>query len=170
MLEFPYDPTTYYLFHWSQKVIDFAEKKNINIIDLQGERANKKEFTNIVVKRRPYLVLFNGHGTKDSIDGHNNETLIKAGENEDLLKNKIIYALSCETAKLFLEPSNQITISLLKGHTTGDSHQRSQNSFLKNIQKLLSSESAETYLARFLVWDMRHQVCLGNREASLNDF
>lgn len=202
-----YEPTTHYLFHWNQKVIDFAKKRDIDIIDLQRERANRKEFTNIVVKRSPRLILFNGHGSGDSISGQDNEILVKIGENENLLKNKIIYALSCETAKLlgpesvskgavsylgyddvfifyysydkidrpledkraalFLEPSNQVAISLLKGHTTGDAHQRSKKSFLKNIQKLLTSESAETYLVRFLIWDMRHQVCLGNQDASL---
>jgi len=203
-----HDPTTHYLFYWNQKVIDFAKKKGVGIIDLQRRRANRKEFASVVVKRSPRLILFNGHGSKDSIGGQENEILVKAGENEDLLENKIVYALSCETAKLlgpksvvsgtasylgydevfifyysddriskplkderaglFLEPSNQIAISLLKGHTTGDAHQRSQKSFLKNIQKLLSSESAETYLVRFLVWDMRHQVCLGDTKALLS--
>jgi len=202
-----YDPTTHYLFHWSQKVIDFARKRDIEIIDLRGKRANKKELTSVILKRCPRLVLFNGHGSEDLIGGQDNEILIKSGENEDLLKDKIIYALSCETAKLlgpqsvaggtvsylgydevfifyysndkiskplkderaelFLEPSNQVAISLLKGHTTGEAHQRSKKSFLKNIQRLLTSESAKTYLIRFLVWDMRHQVCLGDPDASL---
>lgn len=202
-----YDPTTHYLFHWSQKVIDFARKRNIDIIDLRGKRANKKELTSIIAKRCPRLVLFNGHGSEDSISGQDNEILVKIGENEDLLKNKIIYALSCETGKslgpksisrgtvsylgydevfifyysndkinrplkdkraeLFLGPSNQMAISLLKGYTTGDAHQRSQKSFLKNIQQLLNSESPETYLIRFLVWDMVHQVCLGDRDVFL---
>ena len=202
-----YDATTHYLFHWSQKVIDFARRKDIDIIDLQGKRANKKELTSIIVKRCPHLIFFNGHGSEDSISGQDEEVLVKVGENEDLLRNKIIYALSCETGKLlgpesiskgtvsylgydevfifyysnnkiskplkdkraelFLGPSNQIAISLLKGHATKEAHQHSKQSFLKNIQQLLTSKSSETYLVRFLVWDMVHQVCLGDPNAQI---
>ncbi len=202
-----YEPTTHYLFYWNKKVIDFARKKKVDIIDLHRKRANKKEFTSVVVKRQPNLILFNGHGSSDSINGQDDKVLVKTGENEDLLKDKIIYALSCETAKvlgpksvsmgtisylgydevfifyyskdkvnrpledkvaeLFLEPSNQVAISLLKGHTTREANQRSKASFLKNIQQLSTTESSETYLVRFLVWDMVHQVCLGDQNAQI---
>lgn len=44
-------------------------------------------------------MLFNGHGDKKTICGHHDEPLIKLGENENLLKSKIVYALSCDSAK-----------------------------------------------------------------------
>lgn len=47
----------------------------------------------------PNLVVLNGHGDDNTVTGHNNQPLVKAGENESLLKSKIIYALSCRSAK-----------------------------------------------------------------------
>ena len=71
-------------------------------------------------------------------------------------------------AKLFLEPANVIVNSLLKGHTVQAAYEKSQQLYVKNIQKVLASNSSEGYLARYLFWDMRNQVCLGNKDASLN--
>ncbi|QQG40511.1 MAG: hypothetical protein HYV37_03000 [Candidatus Levyibacteriota bacterium] len=75
--------------------------------------------------------------------------------------------LSDERAKLFLEPANEVIHSLLKGHTVGEAYQKSQKVYLENIQKVLASNSSEGYLARYLFWDMRNQVCLGNQNSTL---
>jgi len=82
---------------------------------------------------------------------------------------KLSRPLEDKTAKLFLEPSNHIVISLLKGHTTGDAHNKSKALFRKNIEKLLikGPSSNDYYAVRFLNWDMIHQVCLGNQDATL---
>lgn len=204
-----YDDTTHYLFNWSKAVIDLARKKGLQVLDLERSRANKKEFTSIVAKKQPFFIFFNGHGRSDCIYGQDNEVLVKIGENEEILKSKIVYALSCKSAKglglesikagtvtylgydedfifvydlekvsrpledktavLFLEPSNQLVNSLLKGHTAKESHKCSKYSFAKNIQKLLTSESPPyNYLIPYLLWDMRHQVCLGDENAKLS--
>ena len=77
---------------------------------------------------------------------------------------KLPYPLSDKTAALFLEPSNQVAISLLKGHSSLEANRRAKNAFAKNIRKLLTSESKKEDSAtlRYLFWDMKHQVCLGN--------
>jgi len=191
-------------------VLKSTAKKNIQVLDLQKKRANKKELVSIIKKKQPLLCFFNGHGGPDFITGHSNEILIKFGENEKILKSKIVYALSCQsakrlglesikkgtiayigykedfvfvfdqekvfnpvkdaTAKLFLEPSNQLIISLIKGHTADFAYKKSQNLFRENIQKLLTSESSvdSSYIS-YLWWDMRHQVCLGDKNAVFND-
>lgn len=95
-----YEKTTYYLFHWNKKVIASAKAKQITVIDLSEEKANKKNLTNALTKKKPELVILNGHGSEDLITGQNDEVLIKANENEDLLKGKVVYALSCKTAKV----------------------------------------------------------------------
>lgn len=202
-----YDETTHYLFNWSQEIIELAKKKNIQVLDLAKKRANKKEFTSIVSKKRPSFIFFNGHGDAACINGHDNEVLVKVGKNEKLLKSKIIYALSCKSAKklgpqsikigattylgydddfvlvydlgkiskplsddlvaLFLRPSNQLVRSLLKGHSTEDSYKRSKDLFIRNIQGLLTSEpSPYDYTLPYLMWDVGHLVCLGNKSAS----
>ncbi len=196
-----YDDTTHYLFHWAKKIIDLANKKGIQVLDLKEERANKKEFESILSKKQPLLIFLNGHGNMDRIAGQNGNVLIKVGDNEIILKSKIVYALSCksgkvlgpasvnkgavsyigynddfifcfeegkfarplddETAKLFLEPSNYIVESLLKGHSVESAHNRSQQLYKKNIQKLLVSNASSESIP-YLFWDMNHQVCLGS--------
>jgi len=150
-----HDDTTLYLSHWSKQAIEQAESKGMRVLDLHKNRANKSEVVSMLSKQKPELVIFNGHGGDNVVGGDKNEPLIVAGENENLLKEKITYAISCksakklgpksvdsgakayigydddfiffydpnkmthplkdETAKLFLEPSNELIISLVKG-------------------------------------------------------
>lgn len=49
-----HDPITHYLFYWSTKVIKLAKEKGIQVLDLQRERANKKELTSII-KSNTYI-------------------------------------------------------------------------------------------------------------------
>ena len=76
--------------------------------------------------------------------------------------------LEDKTAELFLEPSNYIPVSLVKGHTAGDANNRSKKLFRENIERLVieGPESSDDYNAvRYLLWDMTHQVCLGDENA-----
>src|SRR3989344_3458775 len=101
--------------------------------------------------------MFNGHGSPEVVCGHNNEIIISAKDNPELLANTITYAFSCSSAsilgpktieegaicfigyeldfalgkdpdseavpskdkiaKLFLDPSNLLFSSLLKGNS-----------------------------------------------------
>jgi len=76
--------------------------------------------------------------------------------------------LEDKTAALFLEPSNYVPIALLKGHSTGEADNKSKNLFRKNIEKLITEgpSSDDYYAIRYLLWDMMHQVCLGNQAAT----
>jgi len=95
------------------------------------------------------------------------------GYNEDfvfLIENdKITKPLTDKTARYFLEASNQIVVSLLKGHTAGDSNRRSREMFRRTIQKLSTSAASreEAEMIPYLFWDFTHQVCIGDQEASL---
>lgn len=95
-----HDDTTYYLSNWSKETIKIAENHGAKVLDLQGEDANKEEFESKIKKFSPRLVMLNGHGDADSVTGHKNQMLVKAGINEELLKSKIVYALSCKSAKI----------------------------------------------------------------------
>lgn len=81
--------------------------------------------------------------------------------------NKMTNPLRDNTARLFLEPSNKLIISLIKGNSSEESCRRSQTVFKDNMKKLLSSEATpeETSMVRYLWWDMIHQVCLGDKKA-----
>jgi hypothetical protein len=75
------------------------------------------------------------------------------------------HPLTDKGAELFLEPSNRVITTLLKGHSPEEADKRAKQAFQKNIQKLSTSETPQEYslVIRFLFWDMKHQVCLKKR-------
>lgn len=204
-----YDYTTRYISSWAQKVIQYAQNKTTKVIALRNNRADKDIFRSVVKKTNPSFIFLNGHGDENVVTGDDNKTLISIKDDLHFLKNKIIYTLSCKSAKklgpycvkngtrtyigytedfvftydrfkrtrpyqdkiagLFLNPSNVIPFSLLKGKTTNESYKDSQNAFRKTIRNLLTSESTiqQSSTIRFLIWDMQHQVCLGNKDACI---
>ncbi|MFA5169769.1 MAG: hypothetical protein WC386_02765 [Candidatus Paceibacterota bacterium] len=202
-----HDPLTRHLSYWNSKIIDYAKQKGVNIIDLHKEKANRKEFEGRVRKVDPSLILLNGHGDDSCVAGHDNEKIVETGQNEELLKGRITYAVACSSAKglglsccanqdtafigydeafilnldrhclnnplkdkraeRFLDPSNRIAFSLLKGHTCQESSENSKNAFKRKIIELLlmgNNDPDALDDAKDLLWNMNHQVCLGNKE------
>lgn len=75
--------------------------------------------------------------------------------------------LQDKTGGLFLEPSNQIPLSLLKGHTVHESYTSYKIAFEGNIQRLLTSQTvqADTAVVRYLWWNMQNLTYHGNPKA-----
>ena len=94
-----YDIGTNFLYHWSSTIIEKAKEKGFKVLDLNGKRANKKSFSSYIKKHQPSLVFLNGHGSSDTVTGHNDEPLIEVNKNVSILKNKVIYARSCDAAQ-----------------------------------------------------------------------
>ena len=201
-----HDDTTRYLSAWAKSIIKLAHDRKDEITVLEDKKANLVNFTNTVEKIQPMFIFFNGHGNETTVTGHNNQPLVDADINIGVLKNKIVYALSCQSAKklgpksikqgtktyigytedfifvydtnkkkhpekdetagYFLKASNQIAVSLIEEKTTGQAYTDSQNAFRTNIKKLLTSDSQsqDSSMVRYLVWDMQHQVCLGDQK------
>lgn len=88
-----HDLITKYFHAWSQKVIDLAKKKNLNVYDLHGKNSNKKNFLSYTKKLKPSLIFLNGHGNPDVITGDKNEVLV---ESSTVLDDSIIYGRSCD--------------------------------------------------------------------------
>ena len=80
-----YDPVTKYLSAWAKILIDEARAKAIEIIDLVGAKANRKELEGRLKKKRPSLVMLNGHGNDDCVTGQDDEPLVEVGENAQVL-------------------------------------------------------------------------------------
>lgn len=70
-------------------------------------------------------------------------------------------------AKLFIEPSNLIPISLLKGNKVKDAYRKSQEAMLRNLRFMLSTRatSAQKDSAPFLWTNRKYQVTIGDQEA-----
>lgn len=66
-----HDPLTRHLSYWNTKIIESAEKKGNDVIDLHGKKANRKELEGRIKKTDPLLVLLNGYGDDDCVCGHN---------------------------------------------------------------------------------------------------
>jgi hypothetical protein len=95
-----HDETTNYFYYWSEVVIKQAERKAYSIFNLKGKKANRKTLTTYLKARNPSFVFLNGHGTANMIAGWENEPLIATNDNEELLKDKIVYIRSCECGRM----------------------------------------------------------------------
>lgn len=97
-------PELKYLSKWSEYLIKTAEKNGISVIHVRGNNVNKSHITNDINSKNPRFINFNGHGSETRVCGQNNEVLICLGENDKLLKNRIVHSLTCESAaKLGIE-------------------------------------------------------------------
>lgn len=102
-----HDDTVAYCSAWSREVIEFAKSKGFQVIEMNRDYATKKEFEKRIAKHEPGFVMFNGHGNKESVWGNNNEVLVKSGENEGLLKERITYALTCSSLQILGETATK---------------------------------------------------------------
>lgn len=145
-----HDKATNYLFYWSQLVVDLVKRKSLRLLDLKAEKANKRLLYQYCRKFKPALFFLNGHGSVDLIFGHENQVLISSKEK-----------------KKFLEPSNLVPISLIKGNSLINAFRKSQVVMRSNLRKMLSSDAPleERYHAQFLWSNIRSQTILGDPEA-----
>ncbi len=89
----------YYLSKWQEEIVlPEAQSKGLKIVDFKGKRANIKSVSTFLTKQNPELVVLNGHGNEYVVTGHNDETIISE-DNCSLLKGKITFAISCQSAK-----------------------------------------------------------------------
>jgi hypothetical protein len=96
-----HDNQTEYLTSWFEKVVEVAKKQNdIKIVELKKEQATKKNLVEMIEKENPQFVIFNGHGSDDSICGFEKEVLVRCNDNESILTGKIIHSMACRSANV----------------------------------------------------------------------
>lgn len=83
---------------------------------------------------------------------------------------KIMKPLEDPIARLFLEPSNLVVTTLLKGNTTSEAHRRSRDEMYKNFLKMLASTATyeERHAAPWLWSNFNNQTLSGDAEAYLD--
>ncbi len=79
------------------------------------------------------------------------------------------HPLKDELAKLFIEPSNLVPVSLLKGNTVKDAYRKSQEAMQRNFSFMLSEKAnkAQKDAAPYLWINKKYQVALGDQEAKV---
>ena len=203
-----YEYAVDYLSIFSESIIEEANKRSIRVKKLKNKNANKENFESFVKQLDYKMLVFNGHGSENTLSGHKDKPIIKFGENESLLKGRISYARSCwagltlgksiendkegcfigyklpfmffiddtwrsnphkdKIAPIFLEPSNLIPISILKGNTAIQAHENSKKQILKTINKILEKGNKEIFLFAENLWNnYLGQVIYGNEDAKL---
>lgn len=158
-------------FNWANLVVEEAEKLELDIIDLQKENYTEEKTSGHIKSSNPFFIFLNGHGEVWCSRGYKREPVLVANKNDFLLKNKIAYILSCNTAqylgqvayekgckayigyenifsftymdkndplndriaKIFMEASNQIPLTILNGGTPEEAYKNSQKVFDKWI-------------------------------------
>ncbi|MBU2099951.1 hypothetical protein KKG83_04660 [Candidatus Micrarchaeota archaeon] len=206
-----HDDETLYLSDYSKKIIAVAEEKGIPVFDCVNKSANKKKVSSLLASKKPKFIMFNGHGSAEVITGNKLEPLIRLGEDEDLIKDAIVYARVCSSgeklgkscgdngsgayigydkkfrfwicststhhpqedryAKPFLDASNQVAISLLKGASAEEAYDRSQAAFEQYIENLENSDSPKElrFLLPLLYWDKEIQKYYGKKDIRMSD-
>lgn len=200
--------TVDYLTVFSKSIMQEADSRSIKVKELRDKSANRKEFEAFIKSLNYKMVVFNGHGSEDTISGYKDVPIVQDGVNDSLLKGRIIYARSCwagcvlgacmkddtegcfigyelpfmfyiddtwrsnpqkdRIAPIFLEPSNLVPISLIKGNTALQAHEKSKNQILKNIKKVLREGGGEALLFAEKLWNnYTAQVLIGNKSAVL---
>ncbi len=204
-----HDDVTEYLSVFSKEILEIAESNNILCRKLFDKEANKENFERVINKTNHKLIVFNGHGTENSICGYADEPIVKEKANEQILSDKITYARTCDSASslghasmqnnkggcfigyslpfqfycdetwkgnpakdpvapLFLEPSNLIPISIIKGRTTSEAHFSSKKAILKNMKKALRRADSDSLAIAEALWNNYYgQTLIGNKKAEL---
>ena len=200
---------TDYLAVSSKSIIQEADKRGIKVKELKDKSANRKDFETFIKSLDYKMVVFNGHGSEDTISGYKDTPIVQAGVNDSLLEGRITYARSCwagcvlgeqcmkndregcfigyklpfmfyiderwrsnphkdNVAPIFLEPSNLVPISLIKGNSALQAHEKSKKQILKTINKILRKGSDEAFLFAEKLWNnYTGQVLIGNESATL---
>jgi hypothetical protein len=105
---------------------------------------------------------------KKSVD---NGATCYIGYQEDFLfwthPNYATKPLDDPRAKMFLEPSNLLSTSLVKGHAAYEAVAKTKKAMLENIQKLIATDSPDQFMIPDILWDIGNLVCLGDQNAKL---
>ena len=99
-----YDDETIHLHYWGRVVLEKAKDcHQVKAYDLNEEKCTKKNLGGHIAKLDPRFLIFHTHGDESTIYGnkrnHKEEVLIKVGENDSLLNNRIIYSIACSSSK-----------------------------------------------------------------------
>lgn len=167
-----YDQYVRFPFHWAEEIKDEAERLSFKVIDLQKENFTEDGIDKSIKEHDPFFIFLNGHGTEWCVRGHNDEPTIQANKNDILLKDKIVYCVSCLTAvylgptsfdkgckayigyeddfifwcgdlnspsndtfaRMFMEASNQVALTILNSGTPKQAYQNSQKVYDEYIE------------------------------------
>lgn len=90
-----HDTPTFYLFKWSDVIIEEAKNRGFTVNKLEGDNITEENLKGRIKSRQPSLIFFNGHGSKNSLINNQKKEFINL-DSADVLKNTITFARACE--------------------------------------------------------------------------
>jgi len=90
-----HDLPTQYLYAYIGKAIQYIGDR----IELNGKDANRENFENTIKNYPINVFIGGGHGDYDRFAGWENQIVLRACDNDNLLSDKIVYLISCRCAR-----------------------------------------------------------------------
>jgi hypothetical protein len=94
------DITLNYLHYYSKELVSKSDNLGHRTINKEKEEASKKVLLSVIEKQKPNLIMFNGHGSPEEICGYKQEVIVSVKTNPEVLKNAVVYSLSCSSASV----------------------------------------------------------------------
>ena len=92
-----HDIITSYLYDFSKEIVKITkDSKEFHVTDLEGSKATRINLEEYNLKENPKLIFLNGHGDRTNVCGYKSEIILD-NKNIEITKNKIIYALACDS-------------------------------------------------------------------------
>jgi len=95
-----HDTATSYISYYAGLTIKQARDHSIACKDFHGKEVIVQEVHKFIIKQQPKLLFLNGHGSPEEIEGNKGDILFSI-KDKQLLKDKIIYARSCNLGAKF---------------------------------------------------------------------
>jgi len=89
-----HDVPTSYLFAYSGKVIEEAEKRGFKAAKIEDDKISDAVLRSRIKSRQPKLIFFSGHGSETSLFDNQRKEFINT-HSADVFKETVTYAIAC---------------------------------------------------------------------------
>jgi len=91
-----------YASHWTGLGVEEAKKRGYSLIDLYGEDATKEKIFSTIEAQHPEVAIMAGHGNPTTYTAQEEEIVLKACENDEVMSGTISHFLSCSVGQTLL--------------------------------------------------------------------
>lgn len=96
-----HDDITQYISDYVDKLIEYIGTiEDAEISLLRGPEVTPQKLHETITEKDPAVIIFHGHGEKDSIEGFNDVVLVSSETTPmELFENRVVHAIACWTAQ-----------------------------------------------------------------------
>lgn len=91
-----------YASHWTGLGVEEARKRGYGTIDLYGADATKEKIFQTIEGEHPEVVILAGHGNSTTYTAQEEEIVLKACENDEVMSGTISHFVSCSVGQMLL--------------------------------------------------------------------